>query len=207
MKILNCQIIVKKGIFKPREETIFWVKNLLKKLRKEKKSLKILDIFSGSGFIGITVLKNIRNSFVDFVDINQKAVQQIKENLRRNKIFSSRYRVFCSDMFEKLRERKYHFILANPPYVAKERLWQVQKSVIKTEPKNSWYGGKRGMFYIKKFLKEAKKHLEDGGEIVMECDPLQKKEIEKLIEKEGYNNFQFHLDQFGKTRWVEVKLQ
>lgn len=205
MKILNCQIKIKKGIFKPREETIFWVKRVIKKLKKKKKKLRILDIFSGSGWIGIACLKNLKNCFVDFVDIDKKAIEQIKINLKLNKIPPRRYFIFQSDMFEKVKKKKYDTILANPPYVAKERLWQVQKSVIKTEPKNSWYGGEKGMFYIKKFLKEAKKHLEPGGEIVMECDPLQKKEIEELIEKEGYNNFQFYPDQFGKTRWVKIK--
>jgi hypothetical protein len=38
----------------------------------------------------------------------------------------------------------------------------------------------------------------------MEFSPEQKKEIEKIIKKSGYNNFEFCKDQYNKWRWVIV---
>ncbi len=207
MKFLNCKIDISKGVFRPRPETKFWVKRAIKKCKKEIKTRalkepKFLDIFAGSGFIGILILKNIKNSKVDFVDIDKRAVEQIKINLKINKISQKRYKIYQSDMFEKLKNKKYHFIFANPPYVAKERLWQVQESVKNKEPKISWYGGKGGLKYIKKFLKEAKFHLKAEGKVFLEIDPLQKDELEKILQKEKYSKFEFFKDQFGKIRWV-----
>ena len=40
----------------------------------------------------------------------------------------------------------------------------------------------------------------------MEFDPPQKKEIEKLIKKNKYANFEFHRDQFNKWRQVTIVL-
>jgi len=108
-----------------------------------------------------------------------------------------------SDVFEKVKG-KYDFIFANPPYVAKERLDEVQESVKKLEPKISWYGGRGGLKYIKKFLKEAKNHLKEKGIIFMEIDPLQKEEVEKILKNENYKNFKFYKDQFKKIRWVKI---
>lgn len=209
IKFLNCKIDISKRTFRPRTETEFWVKKAIKdcKLQIEKcklKKVKILDIFSGSGCIGIAVLKNIKNSFVDFVDIDIKAVKQIKINLRLNDISRERYRIFHSNLFKKLKGKKYDFIFANPPYVAKERIWQVQQSVKKFEPKISWYGGKRGMRYIKNFLKEAKNFLKENGKIFLEIDPLQKEDVEEILKKYNYSKFKFFKDQFKKIRWLKI---
>jgi len=205
-KFLNCKIDISKGVFIPRPETEFWTKKALKSIRatsNEQRTIKALDIFAGSGCIGIAILKNIRRSHVDFVDVDENAIEQIKINLKLNKISPKRYRVIRSDVFEKVKG-KYDFIFANPPYVAKERLGEVQESVKKFEPKISWYGGKGGLKYIKKFLKEAKNHLKENGIIFMEVDPLQKEEVEKILKKKGYKKFKFYKDQFKKIRWVKI---
>jgi release factor glutamine methyltransferase len=205
-KFLNCKIDLSRGVFIPRVETEFWVKKAIKSTQatsNEQRTIKVLDIFAGSGCIGIAVLKNIRNSYVDFVDIDKKAIEQIKINLRLNKISPKRYRVIRSNIFEKVKG-EYDFIFANPPYVAKERLGEIQESVKKFEPKISWYGGRGGLKYIKKFLKEAKNYLKENGIIFMEIDPLQREEVEKILKKEGYKDFKFYKDQFKKIRWVKI---
>ena len=207
----------------PREETKFWVKKVLKRLRtfslrsknldsslrselkKEKKKLKVLDLFSGTGCIGIAILKNIKDSSVDFGDIDDGALEQIKINLKINKINPKRTRIIKTDIFSKI-QGKYGLILANPPYVAKERLNEVQSLVKENEPKVAWYGGKRGIFYILKFLKKAKNFLKKSGIIYLEFDPLQKKEIEKILKKENYNFISLK-DQFGKLRYLKIWLK
>jgi len=205
IKFLNCKIDLRKKVFIPRIETEFWVKKAINELKIENCKLKILDIFAGSGCIGIAILKNIKNSFVDFVDIDKKAIGQIKINLKLNKIPRERYRIYKSDLFEKIKNKNYNYIFANPPYVAKERLKEVQPSVLKYEPKTSFLAGKRGLFYIRKFLKEAKRFMKPGGIIYLEIDPQQKDEIKKIFKKEGYNKFKFSRDQFKKHRFVKIE--
>lgn len=205
VNFLNCKIDISKGIFKPRIETEFWVKRAINQIRNEKYHIRVLDIFAGSGCIGIAVLKNIKNSKVDFIDIDKKAIEQIKINLKLNKIEKKRYKIYQSNLFEKLKEKKYDFIFANPPYVAKERIFEVQESVKKEEPKIYWYGGKRGMRYIKKFLKEAKNYLKEKGTIYLEFDPFQREEIKNALEKYNWPKFKFYKDQFRKFRWLKIE--
>jgi len=210
-KFLNCRIDLSKRVFIPRIETEFWIKKTLKEIiiqtsrirRSPISCVSVLDIFAGSGCIGIAVLKSIKNSYVDFVDIDEKAIKQIKINLKLNHVPKNRYKIYKSNLFEKIKG-KYDVIFANPPYVAKERIAEVEPSVLKYEPKRAILAGKKGLFYIRKFLKEAKKFLKPKSVIYLEFDPQQIGDIKKILEKEGYKNHRFFKDQFNKYRWVKI---
>ena len=199
---LNCKIDLSQRVFIPRPETEFWVKKVIVKVKSKKDKVKVLDIFSGSGCIGIAILKNIKKSEVHFVDIDKNALKQIKINLRLNKVDEKKCQIYNSDLFQKLEGQKYDFILANPPYVAEKRLSEVENSVLEYEPQNAILAGKEGLKYIKRFFREAKKFLKEKGLIYLEFDPGQKKEIENILIKEDYQDFNFFKDQFGKYRFL-----
>ena len=210
-KFLNCKIDLRNRVFIPRIETEFWVKKAFKNCKLQianckLKKVKILDIFAGSGCIGIAVLKNIKNSRVDFADIDKRAIEQIKINLKLSRISPKRYKIYQSNLFEKIKNKNYDYIFANPPYVAKEKIKEVQPSVLRYEPRRAILGGKKGLFYIRKFLKEAKKFLKPDGTIYFEFDPEQKNEISNILRKENYKNSKFFKDQFKKYRFVKVQI-
>lgn len=206
VNFLNCKIDLSKKVFIPRPETEFWVRKAIGGIgnwQLQIGNLRILDLFAGSGCIGIAVLKNIENSFVDFVDIDENAIEEIKFNLKKNKIAKKRYRIIKSNLFENLKSEKYDIIFANPPYVALNRINEVDKEVLENEPKRALFAGADGMAIIEKFLKEVKKYLKKNGILYMEFDPLQKEKIKRILKKEGFQ-FSFYKDQFEKTRWVKI---
>lgn len=213
---LNCKIDQSKKVFRPRIETEFWVGKALNEIgnwksalrgvhfmSREIGNLRVLDIFAGSGCIGIAILKNIKNSRVDFIDVSKRAVEQIKINLKLNNIEKERYRVSQSNLFEKVRNERYDFIFANPPYVALDRMSEVQKDVLEKEPKLALFAGRDGIFYIEKFLSQVKKYLKPKGMFFMEFDPLQKEKSERILKKNKFH-FSFHKDQFKKYRWLKA---
>jgi len=167
--------------------------------RKDK--TKILDIFCGSGCIGISLLKNIKNCFVCFSDIDQRAIIQTKINLKIYNISFQRFSIVKSNLFDNI-SGKYDYIFANPPYVDPDRINEVDKDVLKYESRLALFGGKQGLFYIKKFLGKVKKFIKSSGKVYFEFDPFQMVEIEKIFNKHNYFNFQFYKDQFGKYRWA-----
>lgn len=201
---LNCKIDVSKKVFQPRIETEFWIKEAIEEIQNAKLKIKILDIFSGSGCIGTAALKNIKNCRVDFVDIDDKAISQIKINLKLNKIPKNEYEIYKSNLFEKLRKKKYDVVFANPPYVALERISEVDKEVLKKEPKMALFAGRDGMVLIEKFFKKVKNHLKTGGVVYLEFDPLQKEKIKEVLKKCGFQFF-FRKDQFRKYRWLKLQ--
>lgn len=168
-------------------------------------SLRILDVFAGSGCCGIAVLKHLPGAKCDFCDIDPQMIRQIRLNLRKNRISDKRYRVFQSDIFSKIK-KKYDIILTNPPYIAFGQKNKVQKSVLGFEPKKALFAKNQGLYFIEKFLSQAKNHLAEGGVIYLEFGYNQKKAIEKLLKKFGYQNFAFHRDQFAKYRFLAASV-
>lgn len=195
-EFLGCKIDLSKKPLIPRKETEFWVGQEIKNI----KAGKVLDIFSGSGCIGVAVLKHLPNVLCDISEKDNKLIPQIKINLKINK---AKAKVIQSDIFSNIKN-KYDFIFANPPYIPQTKKIKIQKSVLKYEPKAALFGGTDGLFYINKFLKQAKNYLNASGTIFMEFDSAQKKQIEAIIKKYKYSKYEFKKDQFNRWRWVEI---
>ena len=77
---------------------------------------KVLDLFGGTGQLGIEALSRGAKRAV-FVDHQQKACELIKENLRRTK-FTQQASVVRGDYLEYLKRtrEKFDIILLDPPY-------------------------------------------------------------------------------------------
>ncbi len=202
----RAEIIVESGVFHPRKETEFWVREAVKTVMRKTKRVLVLDIFAGTGCIGISILKKIDNSSVHFVEASEAAIENIEKNLEINRVDKKRYKIIRSDMFKGLEHNdKYDFIFANPPYVAEQRRGEVDKKVLESDPALSLFAGGQGMRYIEKLARETKGFLKKQGVIFMEFDPRQVEKIRKLFEANGFS-VQFHKDQFGKLRWLNGAL-
>lgn len=199
---LGIRIDLAKKPLIPRPETEFWVKQAIKEIKKNKKAgqnLEILDIFSGSGCIGLALLAYIKNSKVVFADNDKKAIEQIKLNTK-NVVGT----IIQSDVFSKI-VGKYDYIFANPPYIPTRNKHLVQESVLWYEPNNALFAGEDGLQYITLFLQQAKNFLKKSGSIFMEFDPPQKKQIEILLKKYRYHSWKFKKDQYKKWRYVIIQ--
>lgn len=204
---LGCKIDLSQKPFIPRIETEFWVKKAQNRLKDNKKDkIYCLDLFSGSGCIGISILKKIKNSCCDFGEVDNNFLKQIEINLARNKIDKERRNIIKTNVFSDIK-KKYDCIFANPPYVAEDRVDEVEESVKKYEPNKALFAGKDGMFFIRKFLEQFENFLNDGGMIFMEFDPKQREVIESLLNTKKGIKFEFWEDQFKKTRIVFIKKQ
>lgn len=203
VEFLGCKIDLSKKPMIPRPETEYWVEKAIQDLKKREGKIRCLDLFAGSGCIGIAILKHIPGSFVDFGEKEKRFVQQIRISIDLNRISKKRYRIVQSDIFRNLRG-SYDVIFANPPYVPSLNIEHVQASVLEQEPLGAIFGGKDGLEYIKPFLKEAVEHLKSNGRIYLEFDSRQKEEIKKLLKKNGYDSVQFFRDQYKKWRYLVV---
>jgi len=182
----------------PREETEDWVEEVMGEIKGE-----CLDLFAGSGCIGLSILKNVPDSTCDFGDKENSFLKGIKKSVEENRIEKERFNLIKTDVFSNV-SKKYDFILANPPYVAESRMDEVGEDVKIFEPPIALYGGSDGMEIIKKFLNEASDYLKEKGIIYMEFDPEQKNWIEEII-KDKYSSFEFLKDRYGKYRFVKIE--
>ncbi|MCH7604839.1 HemK family protein methyltransferase [Patescibacteria group bacterium] len=224
-EFLGCKIDLSKRPHIPRPETEYWTQRAIIDIKKSnRKNIRVLDVFSGSGCIGVAVLKHISSATLDFTEKDREFCKQITMNTRLNNINPSRYNIIQSDIFNNISESlfssqfllqqelgaraksvTYDYILANPPYVPERNRKSVQQSVLDNEPLEAIFGGKDGLQYIKKFLKEAKNHLKKNGRIYLEFDSIQRDQIPKLLKEYGYSNFEMFRDQYHKWRFLVIK--
>ncbi|MCL5795334.1 MAG: methyltransferase [Patescibacteria group bacterium] len=231
---LNTKIDLSYKPLIPRTETEYWVEKFIGKLKNERikelkngkipmvspkanqsrildrtksvgtykqMGIKILDIFAGSGCVGIAIKKNFPNAQVDFAEINKQFLAQIKINLKLNNL-DKKCALIQSDVFTNIKG-KYDYILANPPYIDANR--KLPKSVKDYEPLSAIQAHERGLYYIKKFLNQAPKHLKTDGQIWLEFDPAQKQYIQDYCQKKY--RVDFFKDQFGRWRFAMVELK
>ena len=88
---------------------------------------RVLDLFAGSGQLGIEALSRGASRAV-FVDHRQDAAALVRENLRRTH-FEDRGEVVCTDFTQYLARcrRKFRLIFLDPPYAEKSLETAIQR--------------------------------------------------------------------------------
>ena len=187
---------VNKNVLIPREDTEILVQEVLKMNRK-----RVLDMCTGSGCIAISVAKYLDGAIVDAVDISERALTIAKVNAKKNDVVVN---FIKSNLFDEIDE-KYDVIVSNPPYIKTEELDSLQIEV-KNEPVKALDGGKTGLFFYKKIIKEAPNYLKRDGVLIFEIGYDQAKDVKKLMEKNGFKNIEIIKDLSEKDRVVKGEI-
>ena len=189
----------------PRPETEFLTAEYVLKAVQQKtatREITVLDIFAGSGCIGLAVAKKFQDVQVVLADKNKRFVRQIEKNACINGIQNST--VLQSDVFENIKG-KFDVIVANPPYISKQkRDTNTDASVRIFEDKNSLFAPKRGLFFIEMLLKDGREYLRPGGVMFIEFDPWQKDIIQNFANKYNWESAEFLPDQYGRIRFIKL---
>lgn len=178
----------------PRPETEHWVKELIVS-REKATPFRALDLFSGSGNVGIALLKNISECTVDMIEFDSKLKQQIEISIEKNKIAKERVKVITGDTWEGA-SGHYDIITAVPPYVPSQMKEEVMKE-LRSEDPLSFFDKEDGYYYHTQVLSRAKEFLAPGGTLYLEFDITQRENIEQLAIKHGFSNYSFLKDPYG----------
>lgn len=198
---LGCTIDLRHRTLIPRPETEYWTERTICEIGS--RMAECLDLFCGSGCVGIAILKHCSRATMVFADLDPVAIRQTRINLRLNGIQSDRYRIVQSNIFAEI-GGGFDIVVANPPYIPLTRRDKVAGSVTEFEPATAVFGGRDGLALVRKFISGLSKHLRSGGFARMEFDPPEKQVIAALVRSAGMTSG-FEKDQYGK--WRTVRLQ
>lgn len=186
---------VNKNVLSPRPETELLVEEILKDF-----SGGIgLDIGTGSGAIAIT-LNRLNGLKMIGVDISKKALRVARKN---NKELGTDVVFLKSDLFNSVGEKKFNFIVSNPPYIKSEDIKFLDAEVKDYEPKLALDGGEDGLDFYKKIIVQASKHLIDGGKIFFEIGINQSEAIKELLQ-EDFDNIEIIKDYNNIDRIIKA---
>jgi release factor glutamine methyltransferase len=175
----------------PRPETEILVDQALTLSKSfHEAPLHILDLGTGSGVISVSMAKEVPEALIFATDISEEALIVARGNARNHHVLD-RITFLRGDLFEPLMPEKpiFHLIASNPPYVCTHEIQGLFPEVALHEPKMALDGGKDGMHFLKKIIRQAPRFLRPGGWLLLEMSPYQvENALVALAEADIYQN-------------------
>lgn len=163
-------------------------------------SLRILDLCTGSGCIGISVAKHLPYQELLLVDLSEKALAVAKKNAEKH--LGGNVRLLQSDLLTEVHEKRFSLLLSNPPYIVSRVIPGLEREVSEYEPKMALDGGEDGLIFYRRIAKEAKKVLLPGARLYLEIGYDQGESVKDIFQKEGYQEVEVFPDLAGNPRVV-----
>jgi ribosomal protein L3 glutamine methyltransferase len=127
----------------------------------------VLDLCTGSGCLAILAALSFPTATVDAVDLSADALKVAARNVNDYEL-NERVQLVESDMFAKLKGRKYDVIISNPPYVTAESMAALPQEYLH-EPRMALASGKDGLDHVRIIMEAAPKFLNKNGLLIIEA--------------------------------------
>ena len=155
----------------PRADTEILVEAILEDYNFTKnKNINFIDLCSGTGCIGLSILKELPNSHCTFIDISEEAmkINQLNADLLK---LTTRSKFLISDLLTNpdLNMSDNEFIVSNPPYIKSSDIKKLSFETLH-DPLLSLDGGMDGGDYYRSIFKQLSQ-TNYKGHLYLEIDP------------------------------------
>ena len=191
---------VNEHVLIPRQDTEILVEEVLKELHD---GMRVLDMCTGSGCILLSLLHYSNDCEGLGVDLSAEALEVAGRNVLKvlTPEKAEHAHFLQSDLFEKV-EGKFEIIVSNPPYIASVEVEKLMPEVRDHEPRMALDGTEDGLYFYRRIIEEAGKHLVSSGMLFFEIGYDQGQAVSELMRTEGYCEVQVVQDYAGLDRVV-----
>lgn len=195
---------VNRHVLIPRPETEILVAEALEKCLSRSfgpGDPKVLEIGTGSGAVAVALAKEVSSAVVTATDVSGEALALAEENAARNGV-RERIMFLKGDLFSPVeKDRRFHLILTNPPYIPREEMADLLPDVRDFEPVLALDGGRGGLDFYRRVLPEVGDFLLPGGWFLAEIGAGQDQKVLELAGKNpALEAFAFAADLGGIKR-------
>ncbi len=176
---------VNKSTLIPRADTEILVESIIDRF-KDRNSVEILEIGTGSGCISVSLAHYLKNAKVTAIDISKDALKTAETNAKRLGV-DDRCRFFEWDIMKGFPtlESSPHVVVSNPPYIPKADIDGLDKKVKEFEPLTALDGGDDGLVFYRQISDIS--NLASGGIIAFEVGIGQADDVAKIMEKRFFD--------------------
>ena len=196
---------VDNNVLIPRPETEDLVNWIIAEAKKNNisKTLKILDVGTGSGCIAISLKKNLPKTKVFALDISKKAIETAQKNADANDV---PIHFIAQNILETQNlDQKYDIIVSNPPYVRNLEKYEIQKNVLNNEPHLALFvDDDDALIFYKKIAVLAQTYLEPNGNLYFEINQYLGQETMQLLADMGFLSLELRQDIYGNDRMIKA---
>ncbi len=200
------EFYVDNNVLIPRPETELVVDTVLSdyntRLTNEKVCMVELGI--GSGAISIALASQIIGAEITALDICDKALEIASDNSRTHNV-SSQIKFIKSDWYTNLSDKKYNYIVSNPPYISKDEKSNMAKETVLYEPDLALYATDNGFATYKVIINSAYKYLKSNGRLILEIGYSQKKKLTTILHEYQFEIISIKRDLAGLDRVIVAK--
>ena len=191
---------VNEHVLIPRQDTEILVEEVLMELHD---GMRVLDMCTGSGCILLSLLHYSNDCEGLGVDLSAEALEVAGRNVLKvlTPEKAEHAHFLQSDLFEKV-EGKFEIIVSNPPYIASAEVEKLMPEVRDHEPRMALDGTEDGLYFYRRIIEEAGKHLVSSGMLFFEIGYDQGQAVSELMRTEGYCDVQVVQDYAGLDRVV-----
>lgn len=186
----------------PRSETEELVEWILSSVDPQK-PLRILDIGSGTGCIGITLAHHLPLAEVTLMDVSPKALEVAKGNASENKV---KVKAVLQDVLalERLSEQ-YDIIVSNPPYVRELEKVEIKANVLEYEPHLALFVKDNDpLIFYRHIAGLAHENLQSGGALFYEINQYLGPQTLALFQELDFKDILLRADLLGNDRMIRA---
>jgi release factor glutamine methyltransferase len=192
----------------PRPDSEVIIQTILNHFIDKSKKLRVLDLGSGSGCLGLSILDEYKKSEAIFFDISKKSLEMVKLNSLNHKLYERAKFVHMNwfdkkwdaKIFEIIKKTKFDIIIANPPYIPSNKIKDLEIEVKKFEPILALDGGDDGLESYRCIIPKIKKILALEGKLFIEIGKDQENLINQIANSNNLIYKESNKDLSGITR-------
>lgn len=172
----------------PRPDSEIIIESVLKYFSNKSEFLKILDLGSGSGCLGLSLGDEYKASSVTFADKSKKSLEIVRMNALKlginGKIEFINMDWLSYDWDKKLlnlkKKVKYDVIVINPPYIPSDDIKLLKTEVKDYDPALALDGGKDGLSAYRNIIPKLKNLIKFNGKIFIEIGKGQEQSVSEI---------------------------
>lgn len=206
-EFMGLDFIVTKDTLIPRPDTEILVEaagEVLAELKAAKAIPQVLDLCTGSGAIGLSLLHRYGDLRMTLADISPAAIEVARRNARHLGVTINATFV-VSDLFENIQSRdNFDLIVSNPPYISNSDWRSLPRNVKDYEPKTALVGGEDGLDFYRRIADKARQYITEGGHLMFEIGWDQGEAVSAILKEYAWQDPQILEDLAGRHRVVKA---
>ena len=184
----------------PRQDTETLVETVVKKIKD--KEVRVLDIGTGSGCVGISIAKLCPNADVTLLDYSEAILEVASENAKLNGV---NVKLEHCDILEEIPEGKFDVIVSNPPYIETDTIFSLDNIVTSYEPPEALDGGFDGLLFYQRITEIAPEIMEENSYIAFEIGYEQGEAVSEILDEAEFSGVKVIKDPCENDRVVTGK--